>query len=452
MTTEYTYNELNQMTAAVSRQGGNTLSSVTCAYDANGNQISETDSILGTNTTYTYDPAGQLTQAVKSENNVQTLLQENRYDGEGQRIQKTVQAQSPGNITQTTRNYHYQNGEVLYTDDGSVTDAFQVLGAAENVISTIRPEGSGYAWYLYSDDIRGSISSLTDESGDIAAAYEYDELGEIEALTGANFDNELCYTGQIRDKETGLYYCNARYYDPTIGRFLTQDTYRGEQTVPQTMHLYAYCANDPVNHLDPNGHTSLGLGFWNKEYKYFAWYQNAPQKVFGYYDIYDLAADYCGMKLRNYLFETKKWKIEFWKGQYGEMLNHSISSGCEIGLYYKSNNLWKCAYQKKRRLRMKMSLYKIGYGKLFTRDSKTTTKQGKAWWLTAFQPFGCMPERETAPPGKLRMKGKIWFGSNQYSKQMRALSKKMTSGNGRGKGAFQAEQKGSWKKVSFTWR
>ncbi|MBQ6366918.1 MAG: RHS repeat protein, partial [Erysipelotrichaceae bacterium] len=175
MTTEYTYNELNQMTAAVSRQGGNTLSSVTCAYDANGNQISETDSILGTNTTYTYDPAGQLTQAVKSENNVQTLLQENRYDGEGQRIQKTVQAQSPGNITQTTRNYHYQNGEVLYTDDGSVTDAFQVLGAAENVISTIRPEGSGYAWYLYSDDIRGSISSLTDESGDIAAAYEYDE-------------------------------------------------------------------------------------------------------------------------------------------------------------------------------------------------------------------------------------------------------------------------------------
>ena len=254
------------MTAAVSRQGGNTLSSVTCAYDANGNQISETDSILGTNTTYTYDPAGQLTQAVKSENNVQTLLQENRYDGEGQRIQKTVQAQSPGNITQTTRNYHYQNGEVLYTDDGSVTDAFQVLGAAENVISTIRPEGSGYAWYLYSDDIRGSISSLTDESGDIAAAYEYDELGEIEALTGANFDNELCYTGQIRDKETGLYYCNARYYDPTIGRFLTQDTYRGEQTEPQTLHLYTYCANDPVNHVDPSGHdyiylnSSLGAG------------------------------------------------------------------------------------------------------------------------------------------------------------------------------------------------
>jgi len=232
VTTQYTYNALDQMTSAIRRQGGDTLSSLAFLYDANGNQIREMDSVLGTDITCDYDPANQLTHVTKIENNVQTLSQENRYDGDGQRIRKSMQTQSPGNPTQSTRNYHYQNGTVLYTDDGSVTDTFQMLGAGGNTISAVRPGLSDDEWYLYSSDIRGSITSLTDEDGDIAAAYEYDEFGETEALTGADFDNELCYTGQTRDKETGLYYCNARYYDPTYGRFLTQDTYQGEQTDP----------------------------------------------------------------------------------------------------------------------------------------------------------------------------------------------------------------------------
>ena len=179
-----------------------------------------------------------------------------------------MQTQSHGNPTQSTRNYHYQNGAVLYTDNGSAANTFQVLGAGGNTISTVHPRPSDDEWHLYSSDIRDSITSLTDEDGDIAAAYEYDEFGETEELTGVDFDNELCYTGQIRDKETGLHYCNARYYDPKYGRFLTQDTYRGEQTDPQTLHLYAYCANDPVNYTDPSGHRRK----YNKNKQYVRWY------------------------------------------------------------------------------------------------------------------------------------------------------------------------------------
>lgn len=59
--------------------------------------------------------------------------------------------------------------------------------------------------------------------------------------------------------------------------------------------------------------------------------------------------------------KTKKSKIEFWKGQYGAMHGFSISSGCEIGLYYSSGRRWNCAYQKDRRIRMSMTLYKRGY-------------------------------------------------------------------------------------------
>lgn len=63
---------------------------------------------------------------------------------------------------------------------------------------------------------------------------------------------EIC-TGQVYDRSTGLYYYNARFYDPEDGRFLTQDTYRGENTEPETWHLYTYCANDPINFIDQNG-------------------------------------------------------------------------------------------------------------------------------------------------------------------------------------------------------
>ena len=65
------------------------------------------------------------------------------------------------------------------------------------------------------------------------------------------------------DKETGLYYYNARFYDPEDGRFLTQDTYRGENMEPDTLHLYAYCANNPVNYVDPSGHSFFYLNSSN---------------------------------------------------------------------------------------------------------------------------------------------------------------------------------------------
>ena len=52
----------------------------------------------------------------------------------------------------------------------------------------------------------------------------------------------------------GLYYLNARYYNPEDGRFMTEDSYRGEIMNPETGHLYVYCANNPVNYVDPSGH------------------------------------------------------------------------------------------------------------------------------------------------------------------------------------------------------
>ena len=65
------------------------------------------------------------------------------------------------------------------------------------------------------------------------------------------------YINQRYDAETGLEYLHARYYDPTLGRFLTPDTFDPTEAGVD-INRYAYAGNDPVNGSDPNGHAGIG--------------------------------------------------------------------------------------------------------------------------------------------------------------------------------------------------
>lgn len=249
--TAYTYNGLKQLTKSQTKQSEAVTADRTYTYDKNGNQISETDSATQIANTMTYDADNRLSKFVKKEGGNVVLTQENQYNGEGQRIQKK---ETKGEKTEV-RNYYYQDGAVLYTtDEADRQTSMNLMGTSSNVIATSRGTGSNENWYLYNKDIRESTSSLVDSTGAVATAYVYDDFGNTEVKVGADFDNELCYTGQVMDKNTGLYYYNARFYDPENGRFLSQDTYRGEQNEPETYHLYAYCANNPINYVDPSGH------------------------------------------------------------------------------------------------------------------------------------------------------------------------------------------------------
>nr|WP_265588912.1 polymorphic toxin-type HINT domain-containing protein [Terrisporobacter petrolearius] len=109
--------------------------------------------------------------------------------------------------------------------------------------------------------MRESTTNLVNVEGKSEVAYEYTDFGETEINGDENFYNEICYTGGIYDNKTGLYYLNARYYNPEDGRFLTEDTYRGEFTDPSSLHLYAYCKNNPISYTDPSGHFPILLAF-----------------------------------------------------------------------------------------------------------------------------------------------------------------------------------------------
>ncbi|MGN8912989.1 RHS repeat domain-containing protein [Anaerofustis butyriciformans] len=119
---------------------------------------------------------------------------------------------------------------------------------------TIRFNNGGISAYKLNSDYKGSVTTIINEQNNGICGYKYDEFGNTEMIGDTNFNNEVCYTGQIYDKETGNYYYNARYYNPQNGRFITMDTYRGELEEPLSLHLYAYCANDPINYTDPSGH------------------------------------------------------------------------------------------------------------------------------------------------------------------------------------------------------
>ncbi len=123
----------------------------------------------------------------------------------------------------------------------------------------------GPVFYYYHGDHLGSSSILTDRDGDVVQHYEYTGFGKerFKANTLA-FSISGRYTGQVLDEDTGLYYYGARYYDAELGRFIQADTAPPSTDNPQTLNRYAYCGNNPVNCVDPTGHS-----FWKKLGNFF---------------------------------------------------------------------------------------------------------------------------------------------------------------------------------------
>ena len=225
----------------------------------------------------TYTPGGMMETYSDGER-----VQQNTYIGGETRIRKE-EGTSLQNLTDIT-NYFYQEGSVLYTTDyESNPESFNLLNISD-IFGTERTDGSDEYYYFYLNDIRGSKTGLIDSTTGSIVSYWYNDFGEVSEERSDDYEdfiNEVQYTGAIYDVSTGLLYLNARFYDSSTGRFISQDSYRGERDEPGTWHLYAYCVNDPVNHKDLTGNNSYYLqdisdADWERVLN--KWYSKIPTK------------------------------------------------------------------------------------------------------------------------------------------------------------------------------
>ena len=106
--------------------------------------------------------------------------------------------------------------------------------------------GSGSTTYYATTDQLGSVTQVTNSTGTVVWASEYTPYGGLAGAQGTyNFTG--FFTGKDIDPDTGLYYFNARWYDPALGRFVSEDP------AGQGTNWYSYCGNNPQTYTDPSG-------------------------------------------------------------------------------------------------------------------------------------------------------------------------------------------------------
>jgi RHS repeat-associated protein len=106
---------------------------------------------------------------------------------------------------------------------------------------------------LHTDHL-GTVRAVTDHNGVVVSMHNYFPFGEEIAPTQFSYNNHQ-YTGHERDKETGLDYMLARYYEAGLGRFLSPDptSASAHAMLPQTWNRYAYVNDNPLRLVDPTG-------------------------------------------------------------------------------------------------------------------------------------------------------------------------------------------------------
>jgi len=114
---------------------------------------------------------------------------------------------------------------------------------------------AGTVTYVYTDP-QGTPLAEANASGTITATFDYAPYGSIALGTAPNGPG---YTGHVNDPDTGLVYMQARYYDPSVGRFLSTDPTTPTAGDAFNFSRYAYANNNPVMHIDPDGRQSTDV-------------------------------------------------------------------------------------------------------------------------------------------------------------------------------------------------
>lgn len=231
-TTSFVYDALYRLMSA---DYPGTANDVSYTYDKVGNRKTESrnTSLTIPAQTFIYDAKGRVTSI-----NGNTF----KYDPYDYRIQKF---DSRGSQTYLLEGEHL---EAIMS--GTRWLATFMRGAViDEVVNAYLYDAQGKSTnYSYHHDNLQSVLGLTGHEGTVLQSISYGPFGE-KAITGSADNNNLHFTGREEDTDSGLYYYRARIYDPTIGRFITEDP----KGFAAGVNFYAYVQNNPINANDPDG-------------------------------------------------------------------------------------------------------------------------------------------------------------------------------------------------------
>ena len=182
------------------------------------------------------------------------------YDANGMRTKK-VKTNTSGAATDTYT-YVYNGSQLSQMKKNSNVLNFFYDGEGRPAYFTYNN-----TTYYYVTNLQGDVIAILDSTGAMVVNYHYDAYGalvEIDGPSGASLGvmNPLTYRGYVYDHDTGLYYLQSRYYNPTVRQFISPDAFVSTGQGYLGYNMFAYCGNNPVNRIDPTGeawwHWALG--------------------------------------------------------------------------------------------------------------------------------------------------------------------------------------------------
>lgn len=219
---EYSYDNNNQ---------AEIIAGITHNVDDDGNTTN-----ISNNTSITYDVDDRLTSYSDVDNTVTF-----KYNPYNQR----VEANRNGTITKYIRDVRTDNVLVVL-DENNNPIYYYLYNANGTLLARMNPQGE---LQYYHANVRGSTIAITDDNATVLHKYRYDDFGTItKSYEPDNDFNPYRYVGTygVEYELNDLYYMRARYYKPSVGRFLTEDPI-------WSTNLYPYADNNPISRIDPSG-------------------------------------------------------------------------------------------------------------------------------------------------------------------------------------------------------
>ena len=214
--------------------------------------------ILSTGETYAYDANGNMTQRVEGGKTYTQV-----FDAENRLVSVTVNSQvthfvydADGNMVKKINpdgSYVLYIGSVMEIEkNSSGTDTQVTLYYPGGAVRVVTSATASALYYVLGDQL-GSASVTLNSSGTAVSETRYYPFGETRVSTGTLPTDKL-FTGQRAMEDLGIYFYNARFYSPSLGRFLSADTMVPGGGNSQAYDRYAYVMNSPIIYIDPTGH------------------------------------------------------------------------------------------------------------------------------------------------------------------------------------------------------